>query len=225
MMEEDLNAMSDHDLGSKGSFTAAESTTASLVKHLCLVYNLFIDQELYDQVTSEDVQTFAIIFNGWADSTSQKLDYSVKSGNYASLQVAPDVKLPIWSLLHELYSHLDQCAFVLLTMEFALSQNKRQPFNERQQIIPDAKILRDKCMAIASQVWQLATDIQRKLRDRSLVQRIDQFVSGHSSDTTRDPVAEELRSLEDAPRVQQIIRDLRDSWIDGLDGVIQTKIA
>lgn len=131
-----------------------------------------------------------------------------------------------WSLFHDLFTHLEMCKFIIPTMEYAVSENKKSSRVGQVWLTDRVEVIRKECFELADAVYQMAKKVQDKILDQATLRELEGVaLGGLDKVEDEDAVASELRKLGDYAEMKQTCRNIRDSWIDGLEGVVRTKIA
>lgn len=218
--------MAERSGANRDAFTAAEHGTANVVMVLLRLHNLYVLPK-YEKVAAAEFISQALESLGiWLTKSNEALSSSLASGKYASISLAPDLQIPIWSLYHELYSHLEQCIFINAVLKYLLTENKKQPIVDHKRLNLDVKALQSECTNLSGNVSRAASAVRDKLRDPTFLQRLTKAALGHSEEgADEDPIAKGLRRMGDQSEMRDICQSLKNSWIDGLEGVIRTKLA
>ena len=223
----EIEAMGDARGWNRAPFTPAEHGTANVVGVLTEVYSLYAHPNQYRQAAAQDFmhQVFANL-ETWLTSSSEALSSSIESGTYASISLAPDLKAPIWSLYHDLLAHIEQCKFINVTMSYVLTENKKQPCIEHQLLVGKVKALQNECTLLSDNVYRLATSMRDQLRNQLFLQRFDEVVLGNLSEGEDElMIVKELQNLGHQSEMKRVCQDLKNSWVDGLEGILRTKLA
>ena len=194
---------------------------------LAELYFLSTHHEQYDKVAlAEFIFEVFVNIRFWLLESSKQLTRSTESGDFASILLAQDLKIPIWSLFHELFAHLEQCKFIIPALDYAINENKKQQYINPEPLTDALKEIKDECTILVNKVRRSATDVQDQLRDRNFLQRFEELVIGDPKEENDGAIiAKELENLGPRSNLKKILQDLKDSWVDALDGVIQIKLA
>jgi len=223
----ELEAMDKGNGWDRYTFTPAEHGTANVVTTLLEFYALYARPQQFEKsAAAEFIRQLFANLESWLTQSSEALTASTASGLYASMSLAPDLKIPVWYHYHELFSYLEQCKFILATLEYALNENKKQPCIDHQYLTSATKALKSECTNLSGNVWHSATTLRDKFRDQAFLQKLDEAALG-GSEVGEDQavIAKEIKNLGHQPEIKKVCWDLRDSWIDALEGVSRTKFA
>jgi len=208
--------------GEPDALTGQEHAITQIVSALCALHSLYSQGDQYErEAGGVYVQTLFEYIEDWLAKSSERL-----ASSKAPMILAPDLNVPLWSLFHDLFTHLEMCKFVIPTLEYAVGENKKQSRVGQVWLVDRVETLRKECNKLADSISRLANQMRDKLREQATLQQIEEVVLGGLDETEdQDVVASELRSLGDYSELKRICQSIGDSWIDALEGVIRTKIA
>lgn len=163
----------------------------------------------------------------WLPTHAIWLMENIEQGRIGSAPLAADLNIPHWGYFHAMYTYLELCKLMAATLRYAVAENRRQG----KQAFIDQKWLETKvakicheCKRLASMVSRSANELRDRLQGLATLQDIDQAVVGRVDDT-EDLIGMEIQKFEDCrPAMTKFCRDIQGSWIEGLDGVIQTSV-
>ena len=209
----------------RAAFTLAEHGTANVVFGLAQLYAVHSANPSYpSSAITEFLRQLFENLELWLIKSSAALHYGAMFGKYASMPLAPDLKIPIWSLYHELFSHLEQCKFVSLTLSYTLAENKKRALIDQKWLLGRVNALQTECTSLAAKVSRAAIAVQDRLQGEAFLERFEKVVlDGAENDQNEAMIVRELESLGRSSEMKRVCKELRDSWIDGLEGIVQTK--
>lgn len=221
LRREELKALKENSKGEPDALTRQEQATAYLVSGLESLYTLYSQKLRYEKEAGNlFIQELFENIEKWLAESCEGLVLVT-----APLALTPDLSVPLWSLFHDLFIHLDLCKFIIPTLEFAVSENKKQARVGHVWLVDRVEALRKECTKLGESVSRAANKLRDKLNDHTTPQQIEEVVLGGLDKTEdQDVIAGELRDLGDYVELRKMCQDIRDSWIDGLEGVIRTKI-
>ena len=209
-------------IGDRAAFTPAEHGTSNIVLALIELHALFIDSRQYEKAAATDfVQEVIANLKTWLAESSAALTSSIESGMYASIVLSHDFRIPVWNYYHELFSHLDQCKFIIATLDNILEENKRGLKADHVWLSSKVEALRNDCKELSSNVRRSASALQGRLRGGNfpLHQNVMQGIAD-----SEQGIIEELQKLDRKGEILKVCQDLKDSWVHGLEGIAQVKI-
>lgn len=220
-VEEQLSALAASSKGEPDALTGQEHAIAQIVSALSALHSLYSPKE-QDQKEAGGVfiqQLFEYI-EDWLTKSSERL-----ASSKAPMMLTSDLNVPLWSVFHDLFTHLEICKFVIPALQYAVSQNKKQSRVGQVWLVDRAEALRNKCTKLAGTVSRMANKMRDKLQEQATLQKIEEVVLGGLDEREgQDVIASELRKIGDYKDLQRICQAMGDSWVEGLEGVIQTKI-
>ncbi len=207
--------------GEPDALTGQEHAIAQIVTALSALHSLYSSKDQYQkEAGGVFIQQLFEYIEDWLTKSSERL-----ASSKAPMILASDLNVPLWSVFHDLFTHLEMCKFVIPTLEYAVNGNKKQSRVGQIWLVDRAEALRNKCTKLAGTVSRMATKMRDKLREQATLHQIEEVVLGALDETDgRDVVASELRKLGDYKDLQRICQAIGDSWVDGLEGVIRTNI-
>lgn len=159
----------------------------------------------------------------WITKGSRILADNIESGMNASSPLTADLNIPLWNYFHGLYTHLDVCRYMKPVLDYLTDENRKTKFAEPTWLAARVAAIRKECKSLSGNVLRSATNLRGKLRGPAALDEIKRGVLGHSNEIEpEDTVGKELRCLGNDSLI--ICRNIQESWIEALDGVIQTKI-
>ena len=210
----------------RAALTPAEHGTANIAFALTQLHALYDATALYpSSVVEEFLRQLFEDLEIWLTCSSEVIQSSTVSGMYASISLAPNLMIPIWSLYHELFSHLEQCKFVYSTLSCTLAENKKCPLVDQQWLLSRVNALQNECTSLVAKVSRAAISVRERLREQAFLTQFETVVLGSSEEReTEATIVRDLERLGRQSEIKKMCRDLRDSWTDGLEGIIRTKI-
>lgn len=193
-----------------------------------MVSALSVLRSLWSVKDSHEKEAQDVFIQDLLDSIEEWLIKCSKglASNDASKNPSAGLTTLSWSLFHDLFTHLEMCKFILPAMEYAASENKKSSRVGQVWLTDRVEVIRKECFKLADTVHQVAKGIQHKVLDQATLEEIEAVVLGDLDGVEDgDAVASELRNLGDYVEMKQMCRDIRDSWRNGLEGVIRTTIA
>ena len=211
----------------RDSFTTAEHIIANVVSVLISLHNLYSLPRQHEKTAVAHFVNQALEDLGaWLIKCKEIVTWSIDSGICDCLPLAPDLAIPSWNLYHNYYAHLEQCMFIRATLKFVLSENKKEPIIDQQKLAVDVKEVLDRCMNLSSAVSRAALLVLKNIQSEAFLHGLRKAATRSLDDSTDENlVVEELESLSRGPVKEKVMRNLRDSWVEGLEGVLRTKFA
>ena len=157
----------------------------------------------------------------WIFKSSENLSSIFESSSNASTALIPGLSIPIWNYFHTLYMHLELCQFVMPAMDYIIRENRKRPLIELQWLDSRTARLREACTRLSVTVRRLATELQDKLHEDTTTDKLMQAVLGSSSDVVGQGLGNNIERSD----MEQLCKYLQESWIEGLEGVIRTKMS
>lgn len=207
----------------RAAFTSAEHGTSNIVLALIELYALFKDPGHHEKTAvTSFIQEVIANLKTWLVESIAAVATSIESGAWASISISPEFRIPVWSYYHESYSHLDQCKFIIATLDAILEENDRGHYTDHEWFSSKVEALRNHCKELSSNVRRSASALQGRLRGKDFP--LHQYVmqgSGHSE----QGIVKELQKLDRKGEILKVCQDLKDSWAEGLEGISQVNIA
>ncbi len=221
IVEELLNALKANSDREPDALTSQEHAITHIVIALSALHLIYRSKEPYEkEAGGVFIQNLLEFIEEWIGKSAERL-----TSCQAPLLLTTDLTVPLWSVFHGLFTHLETCKFVLLTLEHAVNENKKQSLVGQVWLVDRAEALRNKCTKLADGVSRLANRMRDRLLEQSTLDQIEEVILRGSDETGgQDVLANELGDIGDYKNLQRICHAIVDSWVDGLDGVIQTKI-
>lgn len=155
---------------------------------------------------------------------SQTLESNMEAGMNASARMGESLKIPLWSYFHSMYSYLELCKFLTPLLDYVLAENRKCKHVDATWLGSKLANIREEGKRLSANVRLSVTDLRDKLRGRSVLQELTQEVIRDTiKDKSEDVIGTELRLLGNDSTV--ICKNIQESWIEALDGVIRTKVA
>lgn len=208
--------------------TPEELNVYLFVKALYQVHDIYTKQGASSP--SDDDRDFICrivkSFDEWLSTNVEKVEKATQSGQIAPLAMTADLKIPHWDFFNVRYRFLELCQVVKLTLEYAVTQNRKQG----SKAPADSEWLETKVTNILEGYKKIATimhrsagKLQASLQGPAALQEIDHAIIGRIEDA-RDLIGWELQKFN-SDAMTKICRDIQGSWIEGLQGIIQTKFS
>lgn len=207
-------------------FTGTEDEVMSIVGMLVWLHSLWSEGVKHD--TSNPKESMQLLFenlDNWVVRRSKFLELGILSETNASMPLTLDLKIPLWNFFHDRYSLIDACRLVTLTLDYVISENTKECFVEQSWLSNRIDRLRSNLKKLSEVIRRSATDLRNKFLDQGVFQQINSAVLGNIEQTEDyEMLITELRDLGDLSTSETFCQDIRESWIEGLNGVIQTKV-
>ena len=209
------------------TLTEAEDITFNLTTILAKLHTVFTLKDKYDQepFKKEALPLFIELENSLAE-INEILESNVKTGKYASMPLKPEFHVPLWKTFHNLYSYLDSCKLVDTAMGFVIAENKKKGMTDHPWLLGTSEALQRKSMGLVELCARFASDLQGNLRQQKFARQIHDAIfpdADHMDD--EDDLAKELQRLKLESNTEWKCEEIRDSWIEGLNGVLGTSVA
>ena len=159
-------------------------------------------------------------FDNSQRSMCQMVETSLDNKQSREFNITPQLGIPDFHYFHGTFMLLDQCAILMDTMNLMI------PLNKDAQCLSDAYFksrlagFREASKRLNEALSREARELQKLLQGR---QAFDALVTVCLGEPT-DELGLVMRSLVDKPWMEHLARVLLESWQEGLDGIMRTKI-
>lgn len=208
------------------AFTDAEYTIGVVLAILQELYTVFYEKPPPMEAESVDAWLRIAVekLETYIPTGSQTLESNRESGMNASARLGDILKIPLWSYFHSMYTYLELCKYLAPLLDYIIAENRRCKLVDTAWLGSKLAKIREEGKKLSTNVRLSVTDLQDKLRGPAVLQEITREVLGDSKkDESEDVIGMELRSLGNESI--EMCKDLQESWIEALDGVIRTKVA
>ncbi len=208
------------------AFTDAEYTIGVVLTIFQELYTVFhqkpppMEAERVDAWLRNAVEHLEI----YIPTGSQTLDSNLEAGMNASARLGENLKIPLWSYFHSMYTYLELCKFLTPLLDYMLAENRKCKHVDTIWLSSKLAKIREEGKKLSAIVRLSATDLQDKLRGHSVHQELTrELIRDTSKDNSEDVIGTELDLLGNDSIV--ICKNIQESWIEALEGVISTKVA
>lgn len=166
----------------------------------------------------------------WLTLTVEDMETKMKTCDNASAKLTEDLRIPHWSYYHTRYTYLELCKLVTATLNYVLTENRKQAENQKKESQPFAplylmeqkisKILNE-CKKITTMIHRSAGELRERLRGPTTLPKFRQAVVGRVDDA-EDSIGFELEKFNIAEAMTRVCKDIQGSWVEGLEGIIRT---
>lgn len=205
-------------------FTDAESTIGVVLTILHELFAVFyrkpptMEAEPIDSLIQNAIENLVM----YIPTGSQTLESNMKAGMNASARLGESLKIPLWSYFHSMYTYLELCKFMAPLLDYVLAENRKCKYVDATWLSSKLAIFREEGKKLAANVRLSVKDLQERLRGPAVLQEITQEVLRVTiKDETEDAIGTELGLLGNESTM--ICKDIQESWIEALDGVIRIK--
>ncbi|KAL6716429.1 hypothetical protein ACLMJK_005996 [Lecanora helva] len=209
------------------SLTDSEQRTAELIPTIINLHNYYTSPDLYgNKAMSNFVIEKVDGLHSWVTKAIERLTSMIESGEFGIMSLTPDFGVPLWELYHHLFCIIEQCKFINAISSFVVAENKKKPSVDQKILTRRLKILQGACSELSGKVWSEAIAARAHLQNSSFLGRLTEIALGNSSeDTEKSVVVDALKDLGNQQELEKVCKDLKDSWVDGLNDILQVKDA
>ena len=204
------------------AFTDAESTIGVVLTILHELYTVFyrksppIQAEPVNALIHDAVENLEM----YIPTGSQTLESNMKEGMNASARLGDSLKIPLWSYFHSMYTYLELCKYLAPLLDYVLAENRKCKHVDASWLGSKLAIFREEGKKLSANVRLSVKDLQEKLQGHAVLQEITQeLLRDTNKDGTEDEIGIELGLLGN--KSTEICKNIQDSWIEALDGVIR----
>lgn len=221
-----LAAMKQSSSSEPHAFTDAEYTIGVVLAIFHELYTVFYQKP--PPVEAEPVDAWLRValenLEMYIPTGSQTLESNMEAGMNASARLGDSLKIPLWSYFHSMYTYLELCRYLAPLLDYVLAENRKCKHVDAAWLGSKLAKLREEGKKLSTNVRLSVTDLRDKLRGPAVLQEITREVLGDTNkDRSEDVIGMELRSLGNESSV--MCKNIQESWIEALDGVIRTKVA
>lgn len=220
--EAGLAAMKQNSGSDPDAFTDAESTIGVVLTILYELYTVFyrkptpIEREPVKELIHNAVENLEM----YIPTGSQTLESNMQAGMNASARLGESLKIPLWSYFHSMYTYLELCRYLAPLLDYVLAENRKCKYVDASWLASKLVIFREETQKLSTNVRLSVKDLRDKLQGPTVLREITQEVLRHTKkDEREDVIGTELGLLGDESTV--ICKNIRESWIEALDGVIR----
>ncbi|CAD6577882.1 MAG: hypothetical protein ASARMPREDX12_008547 [Alectoria sarmentosa] len=206
------------------SFTDAEYTIGVVLTILYELYTVFhqkpppMEAKPVDAWLRNAVENLEI----YIPTGSRTLESNMEAGMNASALLGESLKIPLWSYFHSLYTYLELCKFLTPILDYVLAENRKCKHVDASWLGSKVVIFREEGRKLSANVRLSATDLRDKLRGPVVLQEITREVIRDTNNKSKDVIGTELHLLGNEST--KICKNIQESWIEALDGVIRTRV-
>ena len=156
----------------------------------------------------------------WMTASAKNLTSNLESGLNVSARLKLGMAIPLWSYYHTLYLHLELCLFMIPTLDYVLCENRKMAYVDIGLLETTIGRLKEAYTKLYKDVRRFTNDMRDSLRGESISDQLLEEILGPSTDVA----SKSLQDLMPRAEVKAICVNLQQSWIEGLDGVMRTKV-
>lgn len=234
--EEDLTKLKDRCGELPDSCTREEDAVNQVVLLLYELYgcyNLKRRTKPPPNATGDYVKEMLETLEKWLGQVTELLETTVKSGHNASAALTSNLEIPHWQYYHARFTYLELCKMVTATLKYALAENRNQAEKQKRGSKPFApphlmemmvpRIL-SQCRDLTTLIHRSAGELRLRLQGPATLQEIHRAVVGQADDL-EDLIGREFHMFDSNEILTRICKDIQESWIEGLKGILDTKAA
>ena len=217
-----LAAISQNSVSDPDSLTDAESTIGVVLKILHELYAAFylkpppVEAEPVDKLIRNTVENLEI----YIPTGSQTLESNMRAGMNASARLGESLKIPLWSYFHSMYTYLELCRFLASVLDYVLAENRKYKYVDASWLGSKLSVFREEGKKLSANVRLSVKDLRDKLQGPAVLQEITQeLLRDTNKNGTEDSIGTELSLLGNEST--EICKNIQESWIEALDGVIR----
>lgn len=206
------------------AFTDAESTIGVVLTILHELFAVFYRKPPPMEAGPVDalIQNAVENLEMYIPTGSQTLESNMKAGMNASARLGESLKIPLWSYFHSMYTYLELCKFMAPLLDYVLAENRKCKYVDATWLGSKLAIFREEGKKLSANVRLSVKDLQERLRGPAVLQEItEEVLRVVIKDETEDAIGTELGLLGNESTM--ICKDIQESWIEALDGVIRIK--
>lgn len=208
------------------AFTDAEYTIGVVLTILHELYTVFHQKPPPMEAKPVDAWLRIAVENleMYIPTGSRTLESNMEAGMNASARLGESLKIPLWSYFHSLYTYLELCKYLTPILDYVLAENRKCKYVDASWLGSKLVKVLEEGKKLSANVCLSATDLRDRLRGPAVLQEITQeLLRDINKDKSEDSIGTELRFLGNESTL--ICKNMQESWIEALDGVIRTKVA
>ena len=207
------------------SFTDAEYTIGVVLTILYELYTVFHQKPPPTEAKPVDAWLRNAVENLeiYIPTGSRTLESNMEAGMNASARLGESLKIPLWSYFHSLYTYLELCKFLTPILDYVLAENRKCKHVDASWLGSKVVIFREEGRKLSANVRLSAKDLRDKLRGPAVLQEITrEVIKDTNKDKSKDVIGTEIHLLGNEST--GICKNIQESWIEALDGVIRTRV-
>lgn len=219
-----LAALKDHSWSDPLPFTEAEYTIGTVLKIFHELHTIFFSKQPLMGPEPVDAYICNIVesLERYVSIGSRTLESNMQNGMNASALLGESLQIPMWSYFHSMYSYLELWKFLAPLLDYVLAENRKCKYVDATWLSSKAAILREEGKKLSASVRLSATELSDKLRGPAVLQQFTrEVIRNTEKDDVEDVIGTELDLLGN--ECIEVCKDLQESWIEALDGIIRTK--
>ena len=223
--DDGLAAMKQHSRSDPCAFTDAEYTIGVVLSILQKLYIVFYQKPSQMEAQSVDtrIRNTVETLDMYLPTGSQTLNSNLEAGLNASARLGESLKIPLWSYFHSMYSYLELCKYLSPLLDYVVAENRKCKQVDAAWLGSNIAKFREEGKKLSANVRLSVTDLRDQLRGPIVLQKITQEVlKDTNKDNSEDVIGTELGFL--GSESVTICKNIQESWIEALDGVISNKI-
>lgn len=208
------------------AFTDAEYTIGVVLTILHELYTVFYQKPPPMEAKPVDawLRNAVESLEMYIPTGSRTLESNIEVGMNASARLGESLKIPLWSYFHSLYIYLELCKYLSPILDYVLAENRKCKYVDASWLGSKIVKIREEGKKLSANVRLSATDLRDKLRGPAVLQEITrELLRDTNKDESEDAIGTKLRFLGNESTM--ICKNMQESWIEALDGVIRTKVA
>lgn len=220
-----LAAIKQHSRSDPHAFTDAEYTIGVVLSILQKLYIIFYQKPSQMEAQSVDtwIRNTVETLDMYLPTGSQTLNSNLEAGLNASARLGESLKIPLWSYFHSMYSYLELCKYLSPLLDYVVAENRKCKQVDAAWLGSNIAKFREEGKKLSANVRLSVTDLRDQLRGPIVLQKINQEVlKDTNKDKSEDVIGTELGFLGSESAI--ICKNIQESWIEALDGVISNKI-
>lgn len=202
-------------------FTSEETEALNLIFVIDQIFMIYYEdpKKFEPHLVSDFIRNFIECLEKWIRKSIEILTSITKIGMNAGTELHPGFAIPLWSVFHGLFLHLEICQFLVKAMPQIIELNKTKEKVSNDWLSDNFATIREHCNQLAQRVYESATDLRSRVRESAFPSMLIEEILHN------DSIGKELDALDvSLGTVDKICKTWQDSWIDALDGVLRTKV-
>ncbi len=200
-----------------------------MLRALCVIYHLKPEKTSRGEDPGEGIDGILQNLQKWQSATARAwIDTCTvqKTFGFSSFTETRDLN---WEYFHKIFVLLDLFRLILQTLDYAVAENRKRAVLDQHQLDESSKHMRKSIADLWTSIHEATSKVRDQLRQPGAAAKmVEVAFDDDDNDDGRsqngNAVGLELRALIGVPRLEEIAADMCSSWIDGLDGILRTKM-
>ena len=154
----------------------------------------------------------------WLSAALASFDIQIRN----MFPLTADLRIPTWHYFHEIHVLLDVCYFTHATLDIIDSQLSELDIVNHKVLAESSTRIRQLVAECFTCAHQAASKVQGGLKQGSAASEVIKAGLGQRGNG-EDPIGVELRKTIGVPWMERFGANLRESWVEALDGIAQVR--